>query len=99
MIAHERHRLIVRRLKQRSFLSLAELELLVGASPATIRRDLGLLEKFGKVLRTHGGALNPEQADEELSFDRRFRAAIDAKHALAVAAAGLVRPGQTVFVD
>lgn len=99
MFDHQRHQLIVETLKMRSPLLVPELVELLGASPATIRRDLSFLEKIGKIARTHGGAMHPDQVDGELSFDRKSRSALKAKLAIARAATRLAKSGDTVFVD
>ncbi|PZO77505.1 MAG: DeoR family transcriptional regulator [Mesorhizobium amorphae] len=68
-----------------------------GVSEDTIRRDLRELAAEGLLQRVHGGALpaSPAVAD----FTERERAATPAKAALGRAAAGLIRPGQIVFLD
>ncbi len=99
MFAHERHQKILSVLEKQPSLTLTELERLLKASSATIRRDLTLLEKLGKLVRTHGGVLHPDQARGEVSFDRKSRSALEAKLAVAKAAAALVKSGDTVFID
>ncbi|EIQ00682.1 transcriptional regulator of sugar metabolism [Opitutaceae bacterium TAV1] len=99
MFAQERHRILFDTLQKRSPLTVPELEKLLHASPATIRRDLTFLEKTGKIVRTHGGVLHPDHARGEVPFDRKSKAALNTKAALARAAAALVQPGETVFVD
>lgn len=99
MIAHSRYQAILEALEQQSPLTVAELRKRLGASSATLRRDLTFLEQIGRVVRTHGGVMHPRHGDSELSFDRKSRAALAAKATLAETAAGLARPGQAVFVD
>jgi len=99
MFAHARHQVILETLQERSVLTVPELEKMLDISPATVRRDLAFLERLGKVVRTHGGILHPDQVDGEVSFDRKSRSALKAKHAIAEAAQRLVKGGQTVFVD
>ena len=99
MFAQERHQAILSALEERPSITLTDLEHLLNASPATIRRDLTFLEKLGKLVRTHGGILHPDQAQGEVSFDRKSREALQAKLSLAKTAAALVKPGSTVFID
>ncbi|RRJ97946.1 DeoR/GlpR transcriptional regulator [Opitutaceae bacterium TAV4] len=99
MFAHERHQTILDTLQKRSPLTVPELEKILNASPATVRRDLTFLEKIGKIIRTHGGVLHPDHVQGEISFDRKSRAALNAKIALATEAAALAKAGDTVFVD
>ena len=99
MIAHERQQLILTLLREQSPLTVPELEQRLRASPATVRRDLTFLEQLGKIVRTHGGLMHPDDATGEMPFDRKSRAALAAKQGIADAAAELVKPGDTVFVD
>lgn len=66
-------------------------------SEDTIRRDLRELASEGLLQRVHGGALpaSPALAD----FAGRQQIASEGKVAIGRAAAGLVRPGQIIFVD
>ncbi len=58
----------------------------VGASLATIRRDLQVLEREGSIDRVHGGARIAEGSSVEVAFQER------AKHNLAAAARSQPRP-------
>jgi DeoR/GlpR family transcriptional regulator of sugar metabolism len=99
MFAQERQQTIIRLLRERSRLSVPELVGELGASPATVRRDLTFLEDFGKIVRTHGGALSPGRSGSEVSYDRKSRQELSAKIAIAEAAAAMVEDGDSVFVD
>jgi DeoR/GlpR family transcriptional regulator of sugar metabolism len=70
-----------------------------GISQATARRDLTVLERQGKVKRTHGGAVLPGVAQHEDSFQQRLGEAVEAKKRLARAAARLLGAEETVFID
>jgi DeoR/GlpR family transcriptional regulator of sugar metabolism len=70
-----------------------------GVSQATARRDLAVLERQGKVKRTHGGAVLPGVAQHEDSFQQRLGEAVEAKKRLARAAAKLLDADETVFID
>lgn len=70
-----------------------------GISQATARRDLTVLERQGKVKRTHGGAVLPGVAQHEDSFQQRLGEAVEAKKRLARAAVRLLGADETVFVD
>ena len=97
MFAQERQTKVVELLRTRSSVSVPELGRLLRASPATVRRDLDFLEQAGKIRRTHGGVLPLEPG--ELPYSRKSRRELGAKKAIAELAAGLVRDGDTVFVD
>ena len=64
MIATERREVILRELRLRGSLGVAEFAARVGASPITVRRDLAELERAGRLTRVHGGATTVKPADE-----------------------------------
>jgi DeoR/GlpR family transcriptional regulator of sugar metabolism len=78
---------------------VADLEQAFQVSSMTIRRDLRELDRMGLARRTHGGAVAPALAAHEDSFSQRVNEEVDAKGRLAVVAASLVEPGETVFID
>jgi DeoR family transcriptional regulator, fructose operon transcriptional repressor len=67
-------------------------------SRETIRRDLMLLERDGRVRRVHGGAVRADPPPER-PFRTRRRTQMDAKRRIGRAAATLIRPGMSCFVD
>jgi len=79
--------------------TVAGLEEELGISAATARRDLTVLERQGKVKRTHGGAVLPGVAQHEDSFQHRLGEAVEAKKRLARAASALLEAEDTVFID
>jgi len=68
-------------------------------SEITIRRDLALLERQGKLLRVYGGAIPNERVAYEFSFKEKESLNRPAKEAIGRAAARLVEPGAAVFLD
>ena len=79
--------------------TVGELQARFSVSPMTARRDLDELERRGFAKRTHGGAVLPSVAAPENSFAQRMGVATEAKTRLADAAFGLLRPGETIFLD
>lgn len=67
-------------------------------SRETIRRDLMLLEDKGQLRRIHGGAIRPDPPPER-PFRARKRAQMEAKRRIARAAADLIKPGISCFID
>src|ERR687897_752072 len=63
--------------------TVPELEGEFGVSAATARRDLDVLERQGKVKRTHGGAVLPGLTQHEDSFQQRLGEAVGGKKGLA----------------
>jgi DNA-binding LacI/PurR family transcriptional regulator len=72
----QRHRLILRQLRDRGSVRLTELVRELGVSAVTLRRDVGHLADQGLLLRVHGGVTLPPSAEQ-------------APAALSAAAAGL----------
>lgn len=105
MHAEERERRIFEALRPTGFVSYRELEALLDASPATIRRDLTRLEESRQIVRVHGGAKLPED-DEDTGprllgtpFEQNITRNLAAKKAIGKAAAALCSPGEGVMID
>src|SRR3569623_2670308 len=81
------------------FSSIQTLADSVGASLATIRRDLQVLERNGAIDRVHGGARIAEGSSVEVAFQERAKRHLAAKRAIAAAANDLLLPHATVFLE
>lgn len=99
VVPAERRRLILELLRDQGSLSVAALEERFGISPMTARRDLALLAESGYARRTHGGAMLPELAAHEDSFQSRLEQDVDVKTRLAKAVVATLNPSETVFID
>jgi DeoR/GlpR family transcriptional regulator of sugar metabolism len=99
VVPAERRRLILERLRERGSISTAALERDFGISLMTARRDLAILAESGAARRTHGGAVLPELAAHEDSFQSRVVKHTDAKVRLAKAVAQTIASEETLFVD
>lgn len=72
----------------------------LGVSQSTIRRDIEAMEQRGLVQRTHGGVVWVGQGETfPYVFDERRSMQTQAKQRIGLAAAELVRPGQTILID
>jgi len=98
MWAHERHSRIVALLNERQRLTTETFSAELGVSKETIRRDLIELELSGKLSRVHGGAI-PQSVPIEPSYVEREELHRPEKRAIARAAATLIRPGTSCFID
>ncbi|GAB4165064.1 MAG: DeoR/GlpR family DNA-binding transcription regulator [Terrimicrobiaceae bacterium] len=99
LAAADRHRRILDLLARDRRMPVKELIVALGASPATVRRDLGELVELGKLRRVHGGVLLAGEEIEEPGMDIRRAEALPEKRRIAVEAAMAV-PGQgSVFLD
>jgi len=97
--APARRRLAVRALRDRGFLSIADLTRELGVSDMTVRRDLRLLQASGEVRLVHGGASLPHGTLQIPSFIARAGAQAEPKRVIAACAAGLLRSADTVAID
>jgi DeoR/GlpR family transcriptional regulator of sugar metabolism len=97
--AAERKQQILKILREESSASVAQLATRFGVSRATIRRDLNELEKYGVLERTYGGALNSRFKRQEPTFVQRAGCQTEEKMRIGKAAAALLEPGETLFLD
>jgi len=96
-----RNSFILRELRQAGSISVEDLRDKLNVSLATVRRDLQELEHRGLLRRTHGGAIPIEpMIYEAFRHDRSFQDQVDRfaeeKRRIAMAAADLISPGDTI---
>lgn len=108
MHAAEREKLILDALARTGFVTYRDLEAQLDASPATIRRDLGRLERLEKLVRVHGGAKivsahgSKPEGILHLSgtpFEQAIELNLAQKQAIGKAAAALCEPGEGIMID
>ena len=99
VVPAERRRLILELLREHGSVSVNAVEEQFGVSPMTARRDLAVLAEGGYARRTHGGAMLPELAAHEDSFQSRLEQDVDVKSRLAKVVVDTLKPNETVFVD
>ena len=95
-----RHNRLIQTLQERGQATVNELVELFAVSRDTIRRDLDLLERRGVLVRTHGGAVNNDRLVRlDSTLGSRMDEHVDAKRRIGIAAAGLIRNGETLVVN
>jgi DeoR family fructose operon transcriptional repressor len=99
MFAQERLKAISKIVRERRRMTFAELQKVIPASPATIRRDLAELEESGELIRVHGGVMDTRYVRSEITFDERMLRNVGAKRAIASLAASLIPSGASVLID
>jgi DeoR family transcriptional regulator of aga operon len=99
LLGEERKRKIAQLVESEGRVIVAELVKRLGASEVTIRTDLEALAATGALVRVHGGAIKPAEPnhDRPLKFKETLHHA--EKVRIGRAAAGLIRPGQTIILD
>lgn len=95
----ERRKQILEILEQRKSISVSELAKLMFVSAPTCRRDLDILEKEGKVQRTHGGVLLKRSQEQEIPLLFRQEQNSFSKTKIARKAAELISDGDVIFLD
>lgn len=95
----DRRRQVLQEVLRNQYVSVATLAQQLGVTEVSIRRILEQLESAGLVKRVHGGAQAVMQSGLPLLFDARLLENTAAKRAIGQAAAALIRPGETVFLD
>ena len=99
MLIDERQNQILEIIKEKTFVRVDELASQVYASPATIRRDLALLDQAGLIQRLHGGAsLIGASAGETSSLVRKQTNVIEKRH-IALKALDFIENGGCYFFD
>ena len=99
LIPAQRRQRIQDLLRSQHVVSSAALGDMLGASEATIRRDLEWLEAQGLLELTHGGAILTRPLPAEPPYASSERAYPEEKRWIGRAAASLVVPGDTVFIN
>lgn len=99
MYSAQRRQEILKLIQQTGLVSVDDLAARFAVSPSTVRRDLNELHRLGVVQRTYGGALTPDSPSSEAPFNVRVTSRHEEKDRIGKAAAELVRPGETIFID
>jgi DeoR/GlpR family transcriptional regulator of sugar metabolism len=98
LLPTERHRRIQELLDERQVVRVSSLSELLGVSEVTVRRDLEALERRGLVERIHGGAVGARRMRSEPRSPEAMTHP-DEKRLIGRAAAALIEPGDTLFMN
>ncbi len=102
MIAQDRHRKIVSRIRHSGSDRVTDLARIFDVTEETIRRDLRVLAERGQLIRTHGGALSladTPASQLDLPFSKRRQTNKPQKQAIARLATGMVEPNEVIAMD
>lgn len=99
MIPAQRQQIILNTLAQKDIASIAELTESLGVSHMTVRRDIQNLEHTGRVLLVSGGVRLAEHIESEPSRKVKTALQFTQKALIAKAAAAMVRPNCTIYLD
>ncbi len=101
----ERRMEIVKIINMHKSATVAEIVEWIGASPATVRRDLAWLDEQGLIMRTHGGATAIDYSSQALlrgsvpSYEQRLNEYMEEKRSIGQCAARYVHDGETIILD
>lgn len=98
LLAAERHQYLLNALERLGRINAAEVAAALNTSNETIRKDLIVLERQGRLRRVHGGALRPEPMTFEPSVETRLDH-LDEKRRIAEAALRFVPRSGAVLID
>lgn len=99
MLAQERQSRILDMIQKNGAVTTAKLVTLWEVSLETVRRDLLTLEKNGKVLRVHGGAIAKAGMKSYPELQQRTKEFKAQKYALSLKAAAFVSEGDIIGID
>ncbi len=99
MLAAERQRQILDRVRRDGTVRTAELSKAFEVTEETIRRDLDYLGRRGHVRRTHGGAMDASAPLGELSQTEREARKSEEKLSIARETLRMILPGETILLD
>ena len=102
MIASERARYILNRLKEKEVVTLKEIADELGVSIATVRRDFEKLDEKGLAVKVRSGATRaslPGPSVAPMVTSEKSKEHIEAKISIASKAASLVKDGDCIFLD
>ena len=100
MLARQRQERILEQVRREGGARVSDLVDLLAVSDMTVRRDIEQLARRGLVERVHGGAAAVgTRSSEEPGFVAKSALAREQKHSIAVAAAALVRPGESIAIS
>jgi DeoR family ulaG and ulaABCDEF operon transcriptional repressor len=102
MLEAERRRLIAKIVQERSVIAVTKLVEILGASEATIRRDVNGMAELGQIRRIRGGveSLTPRHEAHLVGvpFELSQGIAVEQKRAIARAAAALIKDGDSIII-
>ena len=99
MLIADRYERIVELVNERGSIRVSELSGLCEVTEETIRRDLDRLERAGRLLRSHGGAVSLRERQPETPYAEREVMNAGEKQRIAREAVMLIKPGDRIVLD
>jgi DeoR family L-fucose operon activator len=99
MLIAERYEKILGLVDEKGSIRVSELSDICGVTEETIRRDLGSLEKEGKLRRSHGGAVSVKHQQPEIPYPEREIKNVAEKKKIAAEAIKYIKENDRVILD
>src|SRR6266566_153 len=105
LLTIERRMNIVKVVNMHKTATVAEIAEWVGASPATVRRDLAWLDEQGLIIRTRGGATTTDYSSQAIlrralpAYEQRLNEYVEEKRSIGQCAAEYIHDGETIILD
>lgn len=99
LLVEERRRKITELVAHQDRVTVDELSRSFSVSPVTVRSDLDALAGSGVLVRSHGGALKPMVDAEDMPIHFKETLHHEEKVRIGLAAAKMIRSGETVMLD
>ena len=99
MLKNQRLDEILGIIQQEHYITVSELSARLYASPATIRRDIALLEKSGLIVKSYGGIALAGGHNRFIALEQRQSSHRQEKLRIAEEAASHVESGDAIFLD
>lgn len=101
MLGEERQNAILSLVDERKSVTVQELMQILNISESTVRRDLNTLDRAGRLVKVHGGAManriDYRTTDDDVAVRKEVNR--DEKRMIARYAAGLITAGDIVYMD
>lgn len=95
----ERRKYILDELEKYNRVMVNDLAKLLNVTTETIRRDLDLLHKEGKLTKIHGGAIKKKDYTLEFYFNKRRNENMEEKRKIAMEASKLVEDNDIIAIE
>lgn len=99
LLLEERRRRILEMMTGAGRVTVADIVRELGVSAVTARTDLNALSSKGLLVRSHGGALTPQEPTKDYPVSYKAILHHSEKVRIGRAAAELVQPGETIILD
>ncbi|MFS0645289.1 DeoR/GlpR family DNA-binding transcription regulator [Siminovitchia sp. 179-K 8D1 HS] len=99
MLLLERRNWIEAQIRANGKVDIEKLAKELNVSSMTIRRDLAELEKTGKAIRTHGGAISPDSLIREVPYSSKENRNMKQKKMIAKSALSLIPKNANIILD